>query len=144
MVSGLRDKQLIGEPELVRFDYLASAGKEIYLSYEDRNATLFGHLRLRIQDTPLINAGLSGRETALIRELHVFGPELALSSRQDGAAQHRGYGRALLREAERLAGVEFGRCRVAVLSGVGAREYYRSEGYDLNGNYMVKELGDLT
>jgi elongator complex protein 3 len=138
-----RDKQPIGEPELTRLDYVASAGKEIYLSFEDKQGTLFGHLRLRLQETSLINAGLPGSETTLIRELHVFGPELPLNCRQDGAAQHRGYGKALLREAERLARMEFGRSRVAVLSGVGAREYYRSEGYDLRGNYMVKELRDL-
>jgi elongator complex protein 3 len=139
----LRDKQPIGEPALVRLDYEASGGREIYLSFEDAHETLFGHLRLRIQDQPVVNAGRYEAKSALIRELHVFGPELPLSSRQDGAAQHRGFGRALLRAAERLAQEEFGCRRIAVLSGVGAREYYRAEGYALNGHYMVKDLSDL-
>jgi elongator complex protein 3 len=46
----------------------------------------------------------------------------------------------LLREAERIAGEEFKADRLSVLSGVGAREYYRSLGYGLEGAYMVKEL----
>jgi elongator complex protein 3 len=140
----LRDKQPIGEPTLVRLDYTAGTGREIYLSFEDANETLFGHLRLRIQDQPVLRAGQTDAKTALIRELHVFGPELPLSSRQDGAAQHRGFGKALLKEAERLAQEEFGCRRIAVLSGVGAREYYRAEGYELCGHYMTRVLSGLT
>jgi elongator complex protein 3 len=83
-----------------------------------------------------------GESCGLIRELHVFGPEVALSQRQDSAAQHRGFGKAMLKEAERLSRAEFGKKYAAVLSGVGAREYYRAEGYHLEGNYMVKELKD--
>jgi elongator complex protein 3 len=72
--------------------------------------------------------------------MHVFGPELPLSQRHETAAQHRGFGKALLREAERIAQQEFHRGWIAVLSGVGAREYYRSEGYVLHGVYMVKKM----
>ena len=136
-----RSKTNIKEPRLTRFDYEASGGKEIFLSFEDDLETLFGLVRLRIQGKNIAGLGnFSGLETALIRELHVFGPELTLSSRQDNAAQHKGYGKALLREAERIASQEFGRRQMAVLSGVGAREYYRSEGYELKGAYMVKVI----
>jgi len=136
-----RARQTIGEPQLTRLDYEASGGKEIFLSFEDAQETLFGLIRLRIQDKAPVGLGeVIGCQTALIRELHVFGPELTLSSRQDNAAQHKGYGKALLREAERLAREEFGKTYMAVLSGVGAREYYRSEGYELQGYYMVKRL----
>jgi elongator complex protein 3 len=102
--------------------------------------TLFGLLRLRIQDKPVANLGEIGQDAALIRELHVFGPELPLNQRQETAAQHRGFGKALLREAERIAKEEFHRSWIAVLSGVGAREYYRTEGYTLRNYFMVKKL----
>jgi elongator complex protein 3 len=128
---------LIGEPRLTRMDYNASGGWEIFLAYEDIQGTLFGLLRLRIQET------VPDRETgpvALIRELHVFGSEVALGERQPQAAQHRGLGAGLLREAERIISEEFGLNRVMVLSGVGARSYYREFGYELNGPYMVKAL----
>lgn len=73
-------------------------------------------------------------------ELHVFGPELPLNQRLENAAQHKGFGKALLREAERISKEEFHREATIVLSGVGAREYYRNEGYTLSGDYMVKKL----
>jgi elongator complex protein 3 len=136
-----RNKWDIGEPQLTRMDYDAAGGKEIFLSFEDSNATLFGLLRLRIQpQVPEPLRSLTSGDAALIRELHVFGPELALSQHDAGAAQHKGLGKSLLKEAERIAREEYNREWIGVLSGVGAREYYRSEGYNINGAYMVKKL----
>jgi elongator complex protein 3 len=137
----LRDKHQIGEPALTRLDYEASEGKEIFLSFEDSQETLFGLLRLRIQEKPIVNLTEDTRsDAALIRELHVFGAEMVLSQRDTNAAQHKGLGKSLLKEAERIAGEEFHKGWMAILSGVGAREYYRTEGYSLQGDYMVKKL----
>jgi elongator complex protein 3 len=137
-----RDGWEIGKPHLVRMDYEASGGREIFLSFEDDKETLFGLLRMRIQSKPIpalpheVNGNL-----ALIRELHVFGPEVPLSGRKPEAAQHKGLGKALLHEAERIAGEEFQAQQMVVLSGTGAKEYYRSEfGYSSLGDYMVKKL----
>ena len=130
----LRDGWMIGEPWLTRMDYETYAGKEIFLSYEDANETLFGLLRLRIR------LSLGNGNLALIRELHIFGSEVPLGERRERAAQHKGLGETLLREAERIVREEFHIDKLSVLSGVGAREYYRSLGYRLEGVYMVKEL----
>jgi elongator complex protein 3 len=130
-----RDGWEIGEPRLVRMDYPASGGREVFLSFEDENETLFGLLRMRVQSQP------AEGNIAYIRELHIYGPEVPLSERKDGAAQHKGLGKALLREAERIAASEFQVGLMLVLSGVGAREYYRAEFvYRLQGDYMVKSL----
>jgi elongator complex protein 3 len=130
-----REGRETGEPRLTRMDYEAAGGKEVFLSFEDEQGTLFGLLRLRIQP----NAG--GGNAAVIRELHVYGPEVPLAEQKEGAAQHRGLGKALLVEAERIAFKEFKAPQMTILSGIGAREYYRSEfGYRLEGDYMVKEL----
>jgi elongator complex protein 3 len=126
----LRDGWAIGEPRLTRMDYETWGGKEVFLSYEDENETLFGLLRLRING-----------EKAVVRELHIFGPEVPVGGRLERAAQHHGLGENLLREAERIAGEESRDDRLSVLSGIGAREYYRSLGYNLENAYMVKELG---
>lgn len=125
-----RDGWAIGEPRLARLDYETLGGKEIFLSYEDENRTLFGLLRLRVSD-----------ENAIVRELHIFGPEVPLGARLEQGAQHQGLGERLLREAERIARDDFRAQGLSVLSGIGAREYYRSLGYHLEGTYMVKELG---
>lgn len=125
----LRDGWPIGEPRLARLDYQTWGGREVLLSYEDENETLFGLLRLRINV-----------DTAMVRELHVYGPEVALGARLEPAAQHRGLGEKLLREAEAIAHRDSHARKVTVLSGIGAREYYRSLGYSLEGAYMVKDL----
>ncbi|MFC2123004.1 elongator complex protein 3 [Bacteroidota bacterium] len=130
----------IGEPRLVRMDYEASGGREIFLTFEDDNETLFGLLRLRIQSKPIPVLAQDDGNTALIRELHVYGPEVPISERLEETAQHRGLGRELLAEAERIAAAEFDAGQIIVLSGVGAKEYYRESGYRSLGDYMVKHL----
>ena len=52
----------------------------------------------------------------------------------------QGYGRLLMEEAERIARVEHRSQKLAVISGVGTRHYYRKLGYKLEGPYMVKVL----
>ena len=125
----IRDGWTVGEPSLTRLDYETEGGHEVFLSFEDEDETLFGLLRLRIE-----------AEKAVVREVHVFGQEVPLGERAEPAAQHRGLGERLLREAERIASAEFGAARLVVLSGVGAREYYRSLGYHPEAAYMVKDL----
>jgi len=106
-------------------------GKEIFLSFDDSQDSLFGLLRLRLE-----------RGQALVRELHVYGPEVPLGEKSPTSPQHRGLGRALLQEAEGLA-AQAGAQELRILSGVGAREYYRGLGYRLQGPYMVRALPAL-
>ncbi len=138
----VRDGWEIGEPHIIRMDYTASGGKEIFLSFEDKNETLSGLLRMRIQYKPITSQEhrIKGN-SALVRELHIFGPEVPLSEHREGVAQHKGLGKALMGEAERIASEEFQAQQMVVLSGVGAKEYYHSEfGYSPQGDYMVKNL----
>jgi elongator complex protein 3 len=132
----------IGEPALKRMDYLASGGTEVFLSFEDERETLFGLLRLRRQSEsiPVSGQGNTG-PAAIVRELHVYGPEMPLKCQSPDATQHKGLGKALLREAERIAREEFMAPQMLVLSGVGAKEYYRTEfGYHPAGDYLAKSL----
>jgi elongator complex protein 3 len=135
-----RTGRTIGEPRLVRMDYSAADGTEVFLSFEDEQETLFGLLRMRVQPRPVPVLGGPAVNYAVIRELHVFGPEVPLSEQRTEAAQHKGLGKALLREAERIARDEFQACRLVILSGTGAKEYYREFGCCPEGDYMVKPL----
>jgi elongator complex protein 3 len=127
-----RDGWKIGTPTLHRYDYTASRGLEIFLTYEDDMGTLFGLLRLR--------TGKEDAFPATVREVHIFGSEVPIGGQDDMAAQHKGLGAQLLKEAERIAGEEFLAGKIAVISGVGARDYFRLSGYALEGPYMVKAL----
>jgi elongator complex protein 3 len=75
----------------------------------------------------------------MIRELHVYGRTKQVGSNVNGGAQHFGIGRKLLSIAESVS-INNGFNEIAVISGIGVRDYYRKRGYQLNGTYMTKEL----
>jgi len=129
---------------LFRNDYNASDGKEIFLSFESENRDhIFSLLRLRIPSIvgkkhfiPILN------NAAIIREVHTYGQMVGLKKKPGSSSlQHQGMGSLLIKEAERIAKEEFKINKIAVISGIGAREYYRIKaGYQLDGDYMVKQL----
>jgi elongator complex protein 3 len=114
-------------------------GQEIFLSYETPDmSVLFGLLRLRLPYEP---ATQLTENSALIRELHVYGQMVPVGSDGDGreAWQHRGIGAKLLRRAEELA-AENGYKQIVVISGIGVKQYYQRHGYHHHGPYMAKSL----
>ncbi len=125
--------------ELKRMDYRAGGGRETFLSFEETtNNLLIGFLRLRKPSSNVHRAEL--REAAGIRELHVYGPMVEIGERAKEKWQHRGYGKELLKEAERIASEEWGLNTIRVISGIGARDYYRKFGYRRVGPYMGRSL----
>nr|XP_020472655.1 elongator complex protein 3 [Monopterus albus] len=126
--------------ELVRRDYVANSGWETFLSYEDpEQDILIGLLRLRRCSPQSFRPELKGA-VSIVRELHVYGSVVPISSRDPSKFQHQGFGMMLMEEAERIARDEHGSSKLAVISGVGTRNYYRKMGYELEGPYMVKDL----
>lgn len=139
---------------LFRQSYLASGGKEIFLSYESKDRKrLYSLLRLRINNSPGENCSRPNftvlKNAAIIRELHTYGQLQSLGHRvSQYSPQHKGLGKKLMKEAERIVYTELNRSakkeskakKIAVISGVGARGYYRKLGYRLKNTYMVKKL----
>ena len=121
------------EAELNRIDYRASGGREVFLSFDDEASdSLLAFLRLRFNE--------DADERAGIRELRVCGEQIPVGIRRRGALQHESLGAKLLAQAEEIAASEFDTKRLFVLSGVGARPYYRKRGYALRDYYMVKKI----
>jgi elongator complex protein 3 len=128
-----------GDTHLVRRDYAASDGIEIFLSMEDReDKVLYSLLRLRIPTAKPFLKVL--KNAALLRDIHTYGYQVDIGKASAEAAQHRGFGKKLLLQAEKIAKEEFGKSKIAVISGVGAREYFEKFGYKLSATYMVKTL----
>ncbi|XP_007936919.1 elongator complex protein 3 [Orycteropus afer afer] len=126
--------------ELVRRDYVANGGWETFLSYEDPDQDiLIGLLRLRKCSEETFRFELGGG-VSIVRELHVYGSVVPVNSRDPTKFQHQGFGMLLMEEGERIAREEHGSGKIAVISGVGTRNYYRKIGYRLQGPYMVKML----
>jgi elongator complex protein 3 len=124
----VRRETLLEASEIVaaRLDH-----EELHLEARPRGRlTCYGLLRMRV----------AGSE-AIVRELHVYGTEAAPGNA--GIHQHRGVGRRLMAEAERVAR-ENGLRSLGVASGVGVRRYYERLGFRLRPDaLMAKELQSL-
>ncbi|MDZ7612247.1 MAG: tRNA uridine(34) 5-carboxymethylaminomethyl modification radical SAM/GNAT enzyme Elp3 [Candidatus Moranbacteria bacterium] len=128
---------------LNRIDYPASDGKEVFLEYVSPDKKkLFALLRLRIPSNrnQTVSFFPALENSAIIRELHTYGKLVSLSQKNAQAPQHMGLGKKLIRKAEQIAGQEFDLEKIAVISGVGVRDYYRKRGYRLKDEYMMKKL----
>ena len=76
----------------------------------------------------------------VLRELHVYGSLVPVGKDADTEEwQHRNYGRVLLARAEEIAR-DGGYAHLAIMSGIGSGPYYRRQGYERKGPYMVKGL----
>ncbi len=143
--------------ELVTRKYRASQGREWFLSFENHEHTkVYAFLRLRINDKPEENILEELKNASLVRELHVYGKMIPATPSADAQdddnesaletqglvisnTQHLGLGKRLMAEAERIT-LEQGLHKVAVISGIGVRNYYRKLGYELEGTYVTKNL----
>jgi elongator complex protein 3 len=136
---------------LFRENYEASGGKEIFLSFENKKRTkLFSFLRLRISLKENFIPVL--KDSAIIRELQTYGQLVPISENRvaqpasatpkalQAGPQHRGLGKKLMKMAEKITKKELGLNKIAVISGIGVRGYYRKLGYELNNTYMIKQI----
>ena len=136
-------KQDIVDPtqlELTDLVYPAGGAEEHFLSWNTPQDRLAGFLRLSLPGRESPDPGMGELVgAALIREVHIYGQSLTVGEEPEGAAQHAGLGRKLIAEAEEIARAA-GFARLAVISAVGTRQYYRKNGFSPCGHYMVKDL----
>ena len=131
----------LSKAELFIDEYNDIGATEYFLSYcSPCKKNLYGFLRLRIINNNSNSVYKDFSEHAFIRELHVYGLLVKHDKKtNDVSYQHKGIGSRLLCEAEKICsqkGIE----NIAIISGVGVREFYRKKGYTLNNNYMVKKI----
>jgi elongator complex protein 3 len=128
-------EKVLSNSEIIVERYRASNGFEYFISFENPELDLLaGFIRLR-DGKPYFK---EIEDHALIRELHVYGTSIPIGASDKEAVQHRGIGEKLLEYAEEIAREKYD--RIAVISGVGARDYYRKHGYRKRGNYMAKKI----
>lgn len=152
-------------PKLFEEWYENAGGREVFLTMEDPDrVAVFAFCRLRLppnaielrehpdykddsrlfqESSAIAEAFSSLKNTAFVRELHTYGQALNLGETRRDAAQHRGYGRQLMEAAESIARRE-GYARMAVISGIGVREYYKQIGYAEQETYMLKTIARVT
>ncbi len=125
--------------ELFSENYSSCNGQEHFLSIEDINEeSIAGFLRLRLPSKDHFREEITDT-TALIRELHVYGNMIKIGGKNPKIGQHTGFGERLLKEAENIA-IDNGKDEIAIISGIGTRNYYRKFGYEKVGPYMMKRI----
>lgn len=117
-------------PKIFIDKYEASGGTEYFLSFEDKKRrVVYAFCRLRLDK--------NGAYPAFIRELHTYGQMLSIGAKKEKASQHKGMGIQLVEQAEKICRQKH-TGKLAVISGVGVRGYYRKLGFKLEKTYMVK------
>ncbi|MFH1127057.1 MAG: tRNA uridine(34) 5-carboxymethylaminomethyl modification radical SAM/GNAT enzyme Elp3 [archaeon] len=128
-----------GKVKINVLKYEASGGLEFFISLEDkRQKVIVGFLRLRMPSSAAHRKEIDDK-TALIRELKVFGTALDIGGNLSDSFQHKGRGKRLMYEAERIAR-DVGAIKVLVISAIGTKEYYRKLGYVDDGPYLSKKI----
>jgi elongator complex protein 3 len=120
--------------------YFADGAEQHFLSFVTPEDQIAGFLRLSLPGGDSPATGLADLDnSAIIREVHVYGQSLAVGTEQSGAAQHTGLGTRLLAEADTIARTKNYR-RMAVISAVGTRQYYLQRGFERGELYLVKPI----
>ncbi|MBY8983444.1 MAG: tRNA uridine(34) 5-carboxymethylaminomethyl modification radical SAM/GNAT enzyme Elp3 [Candidatus Lokiarchaeota archaeon] len=136
------DKSALNEIKLYRQDYEASMGTEVFLSYENKKeGYLVGYLRLRKPSKCAHRPELNNGRTLVVREIKVVGELVPRDMKPKfSQIQHRGFGKLLMKNAEKISFDEFDAGKLAVISGIGARDWFYELGYKLDGVYVSKTL----
>jgi elongator complex protein 3 len=123
--------------QLDKLVYGTDHRREVFLSAVTQADQLAGFVRLSLPTASPPITELEGH--AIIRQLQVYGPALALGVDEPGPAQHQGVGTWLLEEAKQTA-CEAGYGALAVIAAVGTRDYYRQRGFRMGELYMSMAL----
>jgi len=138
------DEDSYDKIKLSKFTYEASQGEEIFLSYENKDeGYLVGYLRLRKPSAFAHRPELNDGKTIIVREVKVVGELVPrdLKPNRNTQIQHRGFGKLLMLNAEKESRDEYDAKKLAVISGIGVRDWFYDLGYIKDGPYVSKRLG---
>jgi len=140
----LKSDGIISDPSKTRIltmKYEASEGKEFFISVENpEDGVIFGYLRLRVPSEKAHRPEIKAKPCSVVREVHVCGQLVPVGEHNGKAWQHRGYGKALLYEAERISIEDYDLKKILVISALGTKQYYMNLGYQRDGVYVSKQL----
>ncbi len=131
------------ELELRNVSYETDLTREHFLHFVTRAGSaepglIAGFLRLSLPLQPRVGSRAfleEIAESAMIREVHVYGPALAIHQESEGQPQHLGLGARLLAEARRISQAA-GFRRISVIAATGTRGYYAARGFTQGEWYM--------
>jgi elongator complex protein 3 len=126
--------------EIIQYKTFVST--EYFISYiTKKDDKICGFLRLSIPQKRLSKNNFIKelQNSAIIREVHVYGTLVNIGDESDGEAQHLGLGKQLIEKSEEIAKKE-GFQKLSVISAIGTREYYKKRGFEKKQLYMKKNI----
>ena len=126
-----------GSLTLEELQYETNIGQEYFLQMVTEDDRLAAFLRLSLPLHPVPISEIS--DSAMIREVHVYGVVVGLGQRRHGKSQHLGLGKRLISRAAEISSAA-GYSELAVISSVGTREYYRRLGFTDGDMYQSMAL----
>lgn len=147
----IKERDYLGTPVLISRKIETLGATEYLLTFENykvpslvksssdlQESRLYSLLRLRLPvGGKVLFQELQG--AAIIRELHTYGKTVEHDQKKSTHTQHKGLGKQLMAKAESVASAN-GYKKIAVISSIGTRDYYRKLGYEREGLYMTKML----
>lgn len=117
--------------------YKTTVTQEYFIQYVTPENKIVAFLRLALPTvTPFIG---EIKDSAMIREVHVYGVTVDIGKVDQGRAQHLGLGTKLIRKAQDIAkGRDFE--KLAVISAIGTREYYAKLGFSQGELYQHLQI----
>ena len=128
--------------ELERIDYESQIGKEVFLSFKTKKKDkIVGFLRLSLPKKSVVKKHFINElsDSAMIREVHVYGQAVDVGNKEGEKAQHLGLGTLLVEKAQEIS-KENNFKKIAVISAIGTRNYYKKLGFKLEELYMLTQL----
>jgi len=122
--------------------YWTSVSQEKFLQFVDQDKILaFLRLSLPIKKNNSVISELS--DAAIIREIHVYGQSLGIGQQPGERVQHFGFGTKLIKKAASIS-KKAGFTKLAVISAIGTKEYYRKRNFTDGELYQFLTLKDFS
>ena len=128
--------------EIEQIKYRSTIGEEIFISVKTRETDkIVAFLRLTLPTKSISERHFIDElsNSAIIREVHVYGQAVDVGKKSEKKAQHMGLGTILVEKAQEISR-DKGFKKIAVISAIGTRNYYRKLGFYLESLYMTKYL----
>jgi elongator complex protein 3 len=147
-IEDIRSREIRGEEveldnlEIEEIEYDTTVSKEYFISYKTKDTDkICGFLRLSLPKGKYRKKHFLEelKGCSIIREVHVYGKVLGIKDESTGESQHLGLGKSLIERAEEISKKNSFN-KIAVISAVGTREYYRKRGFKKEGLYMTKRI----
>ncbi len=118
-------------------EHPTTSSDELFFQYITTENQIAGFLRLSLPKEQSYLEEL--KDSAIIREVHVYGVSIELGQEKLGSPQHIGLGTKLIDQACKIAKSKNWQ-KIAVISSIGTQEYYKKFGFEMHGLYQTKSL----